>query len=57
MWEWDRIGKSIGDIAMDLRQSQIGKYYFCCNLLLWRQYTLTINVPKTKSQRLKENGK
>ena len=43
-WEWDVNAKNTGDMLDDLRQWHIGKGCFCCNLLLWKQYILTVNV-------------
>lgn len=51
------MAKNTGEMLDDLRQWHNGKSCFCCNLLLWKQYTLTVNVKKTtKTQRLKERG-
>lgn len=50
MWEWDENGKNTGDMLDDLGQWHTGKSCFCYNLLLWKQYTLRVNVKRKKTE-------
>lgn len=50
MWEWDENGKNTGDMLEDLGQWHTGKSCFCYNLLLWKQYALTVNVKRKKNK-------